>query len=134
MKDDEDILNANRPEPDKNLSGKLSEDGSPEEFNKAEPGIKRSLTYYRATKIDNIEKRIAYLKKKLKEYRQGIRHSYEFYNEYDFDKCISLEIENLQEEYNQSRENRQYIKVIDNYDRNLIVTIYSLCIEYKVFN
>lgn len=134
MKDDEDLLNINRPEPDENHTGKLSENGIPDQFDKVEPGIKRSLTYHRASKIDNIEKRILYLKKKLKEYRQGIRHSYEFYDEYDFDKCISLEIENLQEEYSHSRENGQYIKVIDNYDRNLIVTIYSLCIDYKVLD
>ena len=135
MKNDEDIVNKNRPEPNENSFEKqMPNYGISEALNKVEPGIRRSLTFYRSSKIKDVEKRIAYLKRKLKEYKQGIRNSYEYYDEYDFDKCISLEIENLQEEHRRSLNNGKYIKVIDDYDHKLIAAIYSLCVDCEVFN
>lgn len=135
MKNDEDIINTNRPEPTENsFEEQKSQNGISEDLNKMEPGITRSLTFYRSTKIKDLEKRIAYLKRNLKEYKQGIRYPYEYYEEYDFDKCITLEIENLEEENKRSLENGQYIRVIDDYDPKLMAAIYSLCINYDVFS
>jgi hypothetical protein len=135
MNDDEDILNTNRPEPDEHSIGKyLPKAGIAGDLNKNEPGIKRSLIYTKSTKIKDLPDRISYLKRELTKYRQGIHNSFEFYDEYDFDKCISLEIENLLEEYKHSHKNGQYVKVTHDYDPTLMAAIFSLCTEYEVFN
>lgn len=134
METDEDDLNTNRPEPKENsMENLIPVDAASEDQCKTEPGIRRSLTFYRSTKIKDIEARISYLKKELKDYRQGIRYPYEYYDDYDFDKCIGLEIENLLEEAKRSRDNDQYNKVITEYDHILMAKIYSLCIDYNIF-
>ena len=99
-----------------------------------EPGIRRSLTYYRAQRIENLDERISFLRQRLTEYRQGIRHPYEFYDEYDFDRCISLEIRYLQGEAKKSNESTK----IDFYkyecDYPLITDFYNFCMKHKIFN
>ena len=68
MENDEEDLNTNRPEIKENaMEGFMPEDGVSEDQRKKEPGIRRSLTFYRSTKIKDVEDRISYLKKELKE-------------------------------------------------------------------
>lgn len=62
-----------------------------------EPGFsRRSWFYHKSKKIENLDDKISYFENILLKYRQGYRSPLEPYDEYDFEKCIILEIEYLE--------------------------------------